>query len=519
MSAEPILFSVPRRKGGGPDDEVEFEVPLEYITPDHSPDKDEKWELGPADINHAQGRHPSFVELLVSVPRRLDPALFAAGLRSVLSNFACAAGWRAAGGTAIVAGSGVRFSAIRVADDVLLAKPPAPCLFDRLRIRDGDGADVKSGSEVLTLRISVGQSGQSSIVGLCFDHALCDVAGAVLLLAHVSARYAGDPLPAAPHHDRMQQARFVEPTDGSEDVGSASAGGKAVRTMAGANSRQRTIRIKGGCVCVEWDYNAAALQELKVTYEAKSRHDAVFSDVLQLLHSAGHTPLATVSITRDERGRAGLPAEHFGNGAVQILATLPPLPASGSAVAAALRSAIESGTGVEKNGDSGQVLADAHLNTWWHGLQRPVSFGAGADLANFSRGPGTLATAANQCAKRGGQPNVTVLPSANGGLVLSMLAPLGLAHGVLKLLRSRAKEARVALRYATVYQSHRRKQKMAVQPFHSMPTARRACKNDSFNINALSSATSLYHRLSGGCGSTAWTTLVPVGIRSSGGLF
>jgi protein-L-isoaspartate(D-aspartate) O-methyltransferase len=46
------------------------------------------------------------------------------------------------------------------------------------------------------------------------------------------------------------------------------------------------------------------------------------------------------------------------------------------------------------------------------------------------------------CALRGGQPNVTLLPAEEGGIVVDLLVPLSVGHDVLKLLRARSKEAR-----------------------------------------------------------------------------
>merc|ERR1712232_11439 len=106
-------------------------------------------------------------------------------------------------------------------------------------------------------------------------------------------------------------------------------------TKTAAKPRQRQKATKGGCVCVQWNYSHNELGELKTMYAARSRHEAVFVDVVHLLHDGGHSPLNAVSISRDERYRAGLPTEHFGNGAVLVRATLPPLPASGVEVAAA----------------------------------------------------------------------------------------------------------------------------------------------------------------------------------------
>eukprot|EP00729_Bicosta_minor_P004583 gene4583-21107_t len=198
----------------------------------------------------------------------------------------------------------------------------------------------------------------------------------------------------------------------------------------------------GGVAVVEWVYSAEALQHLKQGSAARTRHQAVFADVLRLLEAAGHTPLATASISRDARGRGGLPEGHFGNATLITVANLDRCHSQGSAcgvlasrtkLAAALRNSIETGDAVAQLSKP----ADIHFTSWWHPLQRDLDFG-GSSPAEFNLGPGTVTVAAKLC-KMTGKPNVTVLPAPGGGLLMSLRAPTeAVAKRVVQLLNERS---------------------------------------------------------------------------------
>ena len=198
----------------------------------------------------------------------------------------------------------------------------------------------------------------------------------------------------------------------------------------------------GGVAVVEWVYSAEALQHLKQGSAARTRHQAVFADVLRLLEAAGHTPLATASISRDARGRGGLPDGHFGNATLITVANLDRCHSQGSAcgvlasrtkLAAALRNSIETGDAVAQLSKP----ADIHFTSWWHPLQRDLDFG-GSSPAEFNLGPDTVTVAAKLC-KMTGKPNVTVLPAPGGGLLMSLRAPTeAVAKRVVQLLNERS---------------------------------------------------------------------------------
>jgi hypothetical protein len=101
---------------------------------------------------------------------------------------------------------------------------------------------------------------------------------------------------------------------------------------------------------VEWTYNLETLQDLKragtTTSFTPTRHEAVFGDILRLLRGAGVAPIETVSISRDDRGRGSLlPLDHFGNGTLITVGTLPPAPAAFCELVGSVHMAIRTGQG------------------------------------------------------------------------------------------------------------------------------------------------------------------------------
>ena len=106
----------------------------------------------------------------------------------------------------------------------------------------------------------------------------------------------------------------------------------------------------------------------------------------------------------------GLPSEHFGNASVLVEAPIDPT-AVPERWAEAIHRAVKAGPGMAPNASR---PASVHVTTWWHGLQREFGFGSGAEVACHV-GPGSLASAAQYCLGRGGQPNATVLPGAESG--------------------------------------------------------------------------------------------------------
>ena len=416
LPLQPCIFSVPRRKGAGL--RTNFISGPIFIAPPKSPSGSPTTPLGPLDTVFASGRRATLVELLVVVKTRIDPDRFAEALRSALRSFRDVCGRRE--GLGIVEGSGVRFSAILVEDNQLFARPPPHSLFDSLVDDAGVG--------LLSIRLSHGTDATG--IALCFDHALCDVSGPALLLAHISSQYVGEgSAPPAPVHERHRQAE-IQLEEDSRGEGGGHRGS-----------------VQGGCGCVQWRYSGEELRHLKTLFHAHSKHDAAFADVAVLLnHALAATPeprrLYSATVSRDDRLRFGLAKESFGNGIVLVEAFLPKsgdTTTEGEATAAAIRKAINGGPGKSAS----RVPADLHLNTWWHPLRRAgILFGESAPV--FAIGPGTLSSAAQICSARGGQPNVTFLPDADcDGFIATLVVPLGVGHTVLQELKARVKANRL----------------------------------------------------------------------------
>ena len=484
-SNEPCLYTIQHRRKPTSDERAPQVERSQYLLP-----RNETLlprapiALGELDARFAQGgRRPTLVTLLLVFPEILDEDRLVGAIQAALMDFPAACGRRV--GTTITSGPGVRFSVTRVEHEALHARPPPRCLFDPPSQQHNHGSSSSEthnchgpGTEVLTVRLATSQGERQCSLGICFDHALCDISGAALWLCHVSAHYAEQPsvpLPPRPHHARHEQARIVARCQVQlPDLVEPHAGAAPKNTARGDCQPTHCERIrpvpvrKGGCVCVQWSYTAADLCHLKDFYKAYSRHDACFADVLLLLRSAATGPstgagsassITSVTISRDDRVIAGIPTEHFGNGIVLVKASLPQkADATGCEIAAALRYAILEGQGeceIDTACEGAEAAADVHLNTWWHPLQKPMGFGVctlkdsedmiegQAQQPTFAIGPGSLAGAGQMCLSRGGQPNVTVLPaSTSGGFTAFLLCPLEMGHAVLRQLRERRKSSK-----------------------------------------------------------------------------
>jgi len=422
---QPCIYSVQQRRKarGPPANSRQFTIPPTYLAQLPSERVEEPTSLGVLDSLFAQdSRRPTLVELLVVVPCALDaPRLGEAvqhAQRDSNGGFAVVGGVRKAvaydcnGSASIIPGPGVRFSACSVDHAQLLSRPPSPPLFDnptedaKNNNSNGDedhgscsrndppvvassSPEAKgshgNGTGVLTLRVSHGRSGQLTGLGVTFDHALCDVSGVALFLAHVSAHYVAPSnhsdaaltqgrslppqlsLPPQPVNDRALQAVIAQKGIPAAAASTPATDGAATRAAkeeeailapnAASETRRtssRTGGLKGGCGCVEWRYRASDLAALKGAYKAHTRHDAAFTDVILVLREAyaeeaktaavnaelsteldtvqavcvGWEPrqLNSATVSRDERVRCGLPAELFGNGISLVQAILPPGP-------------------------------------------------------------------------------------------------------------------------------------------------------------------------------------------------
>ena len=252
------MQSVQHRANG--DGELHFEVDPLYVQP-----ASQEWQLGPADLSF-EGR-ATVVQLALFLTTPIDTGRFATALQRALDIFACAGGQPSSGH--IASGCGVRFSAIRLSESELAARPPPASLFDSLEapstaaaagrsVRTTDGptsrmSDVSAApaatsaperrSSLLTIRVA--NSDCSAGVGCSFDHRLCDVAGAALLLAHVSAAYTGEAPPISPVHNRLEQSRLrLQAALPARDLGQppVEQGGAASGAASGAVATALRVR-------------------------------------------------------------------------------------------------------------------------------------------------------------------------------------------------------------------------------------------------------------------------------------
>ena len=329
--------------------------------------------LGVLDLEFTRSR-PTYVELCLVFPgSALRPDVFVGALRGALASFPSAAGRM--DGALIRGTAGVRFSAVDGVDRAaVLSRPPHADLFDTpdrhtiLKRSDARPED----NQVLTLRLSTAEASEDGTnlcaLGVVFDHALCDVGGLGSLLAHISHAYAislakavpsisaadasGDAAaaaddddddddtaaPPAPTHDRAQQSRIQFKHARAKNASPAS---------FAQPPPPPPPRLKGGVACVDIIYNPDLLSRLKAKYRAASRHEAAYTDLVLLLQAAGQMPpMRTATISRDDRVRSGLGADHFGNGVVMVDADFcdAALRGDGPGVAAGLRAVPETDT-------------------------------------------------------------------------------------------------------------------------------------------------------------------------------
>ena len=247
MSSRFSIQSVQHRHGST--DEPDFVVHSTYVQPAHPTGS--TWTLGPADLAFAViGRPPTIVQLALFIGAPIHPSRFATALCHALAQFECAAGQSA--GASIVPGYGVRFSAIRLTEKQLLARPPPASLFDL----PGAPNAPEQRTDVFTLRLANGS--HSAGIGCCFDHSLCDVAGAAMLLAHVSASYADQAPPPLPIHARELQVHMALADPAPSTVQQISREPQRL-----AVSHKKRGGLPGGVVYLEWSYSATLLQVLK----------------------------------------------------------------------------------------------------------------------------------------------------------------------------------------------------------------------------------------------------------------
>ena len=183
-------------------------------------------------LDAAFARHPARVQLLLVVDATIDERRFRDAVEVTIEGIAL-------GPVRLHGGSGCAFSVVETQDEALFSqRPPSPLLFAR-----------EPCAAPLAWRLSVGPT--KSAVGLSFDHALCDVGGAVILLKRASRAYCAEP-PLPLGLDRSCQS----------DVAAL----RADTPVARVKPR------KGGCLVVDFASRAEAAP-------GRTRHAVLFAAV------------------------------------------------------------------------------------------------------------------------------------------------------------------------------------------------------------------------------------------------
>jgi len=193
-------------------------------------------------LDAAFARYPARVQLLLVVDATINPKRFRDAVDAAIVDIAL-------GPVRLQGGSGCALSAVEHEDEVLFTqRPPSPLLFTR-----------EPCAAPLAWRLSVGPT--KSAIGLSFDHALCDVGGAVLLLKRASRAYTSDP-PLPLGLDRSCQSD--------------------VAALRAETPVERTKPQKGGCLVVDFASRAEAAA-------GRTRHAVLFADLVAVLNCVEST--------------------------------------------------------------------------------------------------------------------------------------------------------------------------------------------------------------------------------------
>ena len=131
------------------------------------------------------------MELLVRVGVHVDASRFFAAVQRAAESFPSACGRRVG---MILEPGALRVSHVHVSDKAPIADAD---LFEPQSADNESSMPLRLTTRATQMDSADGDDGAgSSTVGVTWDHALTDVGGAALFLAHVSALYCEAPLPA-----------------------------------------------------------------------------------------------------------------------------------------------------------------------------------------------------------------------------------------------------------------------------------------------------------------------------------
>lgn len=352
-------------------------------------------ELGYIDRSFVKGKRPVVVDLLVTYQGLFDQEIFDKTVQYALSEANMLGGNRVK--SYITYGNRIKCSS-RVNETSSYRQTKD--LFESLSCNDEE-------NEVFAMRMTKNIKLKTSQIGISWDHSLCDVGGISLVLQRIEAAYFNESvallLPKL-HHDRSIQdsVRFQNAAN--------------FDSLAKASSTNYPIIGKFEDVTeIQFVYTKNLLDLLKEKSLARTRHQALFTDIILLLSAIGHT-VNTASISVSARGKKfNIPCEHFGNTtlvvAVPIQCHFNDCIDCSKAVTASIHKAITEEIGVPQL----TKPADVHFTSWWHPLQILTSFDT--PLNHISRlsydiGPQTRESAKKLTAITG-KPNVNILPSSS----------------------------------------------------------------------------------------------------------
>lgn len=377
------------------------------------------FELGDVDKQFAKGKHGNITELLIYYREfQIDPIKFRLALIDTVNTFPILCGRRT--DSRVVGNVGVRYSVVRVQETMFLARPTSPVFFARPTSQPCES----TGTEVFSIRVALGQQKESightcsSSIGVMWDHSICDVGGVSLLLQHLSSCYTSR---------TSQHSRLFTHVDRNVQCHLLQYHNQFLSPSVNHHRRDGGDMVKPkGVESVEWVYSNDELEELKLKWSAKTKHTALFCEIVSLLKGSCFPNMRTVSISVDKRSTlphicetepqlANLSQNHFGNTTFISVATLPDQTVSSDIpskdgvddyILSSLMSALDARAPCEVQL---KEMADLHLTTWWHPLHPRTATLTGYNALSFGCevcpqymiGPNTTASAARICMNTG----------------------------------------------------------------------------------------------------------------------
>ena len=296
-------------------------------------------------------------------------------------------------------------------DDVTLYPPLTPSQV----VNGIDGVGGFRAYPVLRVKLT-NFVGGGACVGVVFDHCWSDLFGVVGLLEVIMETY----------RDQDEGGRRRVVKDGRSRQSGLGEGGEG-----GVNKPSDPQKLKGKpppppqVGSITYKYSDSALTELKVMYNAPTRHQGLFSHLIYTLNKCG-VDVRTASFSRNERTRIpGFLRDrekeggdvYVGNGTLITCADITNLSTT-TEVAQVVNKAIKGGRGKGKM----EIPTDVHFTAWTHAFEHSnLAVRRGGDQPEVRVGRVGERTALF-LARVTGKFNVTVL-GGGGGLKVHVRGP------------------------------------------------------------------------------------------------